>query len=628
MALQTFTWNNGTNTNPVELTSSQLANLLKLALNENVVSDVRGHITTASGQIAKYTKWQLNQKYGENLVIHAEEIEDSITLIPVRSEINEGERTDIIPTGMTPSSIKFRLLHSFRNVYGISQSAAQARIHMEGNSLVVNVPEENASWVDEVTVQAIPVYEDWSTVNPNAIASCVVTVTAKEITGIALTVPSKVVYGSVFESEVTLIPNTNTKKNWVTLDATCISAGTLDVRKPTIQGLNVYTQAPSEQCNLTLTVNAYLFDDLETIVFTSTQSGIQSIIPYIQIIVTTTGTFNDITSANPKAILQRVESDNTPIGSPIELTGTANNDRFIYTYGGGNITGDGTEKFLITLGNVRGYTITCQESVTPNGAETFVNASYNVIQTGLYVVYTDGTEESGDTVISRYSFASGKTPCFIRIITADANFAIPFARVTERTNYGEAATANMGSLFNFTGGMGSNLGGQVKAIDDANRDGVSLVNRSETYLQANANIAGIENDPIYKSYNKTITLNGVTYHGYLPLWYHMRIIRMNRNNIAALLYLGNSTNEYPTTSGDGSDYPANKCFTFYSYQTRLMAVTGMPDNVTNYNNTSYKQSRLPSTGGTPTWAAARDNCFFDTNQSYELNLSPIYFIPQ
>lgn len=622
MALQTFTWNNGTNTNPVELTSSQLANLLKLALNENVVSDVRGHITTASGQIAKYTKWQLNQKYGENLVIHAEEIEDSITLIPVRSEINEGERTDIIPTGMTPSSIKFRLLHSFRNVYGISQSAAQARIHMEGNSLIVNAPEENASWVDEVTVQAIPVYEDWSTVNPNAIASCVVTVTAKEITGIALTTPSKVVYGSVFESEVTLIPNTNTKKNWVTLDATCISTGTLDVRKPTIQGLNVYTQAPSEQCNLTLTVNAYLFDDLETIVFTSTQSGIQSIIPYIQIIVTTTGTFNDITSANPKAILQRVESDNTPIGSPIELTGTANNNRFIYTYGGGNITGDGTEKFLITLGNVRGYTITCQESVTPNGAETFVNASYNVIQTGLYVVYTDGTEESGDTVISRYSFASGKTPCFIRIITADANFAIPFASVTELTNLAEAKTANTSSLFAPSGGMGSNIDAGVKAIDDANRDGAALVNRIETYIQTNTGKAGTTGrDPIFKCYEKIITMNGVTYHGYLPLWYHLRVIRMNRNSIGALLSLGNSTNQYPTTS-NAENNEINRCIVFMRYGDRLMCVTEMPDNLTSYGNNSYRNS---STGNV-SWSG--DNAWISSNQTVLFNVAPIYFIPQ
>ena len=146
MALQTYTWRNGTSENPVELNPKQLSLLLKLALDTSAQSDVRGHITTSSGRIAKYTKWQLNQKYGENLVIHAEEEADVFSIRPLRSAINEGESTEIIVTGMSSGSVKFRLVHSFRGVSGISQSAAEARIHMNGNILVVDNPQENAAW--------------------------------------------------------------------------------------------------------------------------------------------------------------------------------------------------------------------------------------------------------------------------------------------------------------------------------------------------------------------------------------------------------------------------------------------------------------------------------------------------
>ena len=427
MALQTYTWNNGTSENPVELNPTQLSLLLKLALDTSVQSDVRGHITTSSGRIAKYTKWQLNQKYGENLVIHAEEDDDVFSIIPVRNAINEGESTVITVTGMSASSVKFRLLHSFRNVYGISQDKAQARIHMEGNTLVVNQPEENASWTDEVTIQAIPLYEDWNTIDSSSIVSCTVTVSAKELTGIVLTSPSMVVYGEMFQSEVKLIPSSNTKKNFVTFDAICITDGSIPVRKPTTQGVYLYTQAPSEQCNLTLTVNAYLFNDLDTIVF-SAQGEIESAIPYIRFIVTTDGTFSDISTANPKITLQKVDSEDTPIGEPIILTGTVSGSSLVYTYGGGaggNVTGDGSETYKVTFGDApEGYRNIQQMTITPNQVITEISVQYVVKRPDLYFVYGDGDYEPLSAIEERGSFKSNKTRVGVAIVDENSSFLI------------------------------------------------------------------------------------------------------------------------------------------------------------------------------------------------------------
>lgn len=421
MALQTYTWNNGTSENPVELNQSQLSLLLKLALDANVQSDVRGHITTSSGKIQKYTKWQLEQKY-ENLVIHAEEEADIFSIRPLRSAINEGESTEIIVTGMSSSSVKFRLAHSFRGVSGISQSAAEARIHMNGNILVVDNPQENAAWVDALTIQAIPIYEEWGDdVTPQ---TCTVTITAKEITGITLNAPSLVVYGEEFVSEVALAPSSNTKKNYVNLDATCLSDGTLPVRKPSSQGLNIYTTAPAEECELSLTVNAYLFGDTETASFSVTKSGIESKIPSIRFTVTTDGTFSDISSVNPKITLQKVDSEDTPIGEPVVLTGTVSGSSLVYNYGNGNVAGDGSEMYQVTFDAApEGYRNIQQMTITPNQVITEIAVQYVVKRPGMYQVYADGYEPIS-AVQERGGFISGKTRIGIAIVTDETKFII------------------------------------------------------------------------------------------------------------------------------------------------------------------------------------------------------------
>ncbi len=504
MALQNFRWENGTSQHPVELNQSQLNNLLKLALNEQIISDVRGHIATSSGLIAKYTKWQLEQKY-EHLVIHAEETADTLSLVPVRSAINEGEQTTITVTGMTASSVKFRLQHSFRNVYGISQSAAQARIHMDGNVLVVDDPEENASWIDDVTVQAIPIYEEWS--NPETIASCTVTVTAKELTGIVLTTPAVCVLGETFAADVTLIPSTNTKKNHVALDASCISDGALAVRKPTVQGLAVYTAAPAEDCSLTLTVNAYLFGDTDAVAFTDTVSGIHSMNPYIQFTITTDGTFSDISAANPKIHLQKLDSED----APVELTGTVSGDSLVFVYGGGNVKGNGRDAFQVTFDEApQGYRNIQQMTITPNQVVTEITVQYVVNRPDIYQVYTDGTYEPISVVQERGYFLNGKTPVGIGIVTDDFSFmfAVDGSTFAGGTTYN--LISNDITLPSSIGLFASDVDYTIRANTLSGKHNTDII---LDYLRDN----NLWDDSfgICYVYNKTITYGGITYHGYV-----------------------------------------------------------------------------------------------------------------
>lgn len=508
MALQNFRWENGTSQHPVELNQSQLNNLLKLALRENIVSDVRGHITTSSGLITRYTKWQLEQKY-EHLVIHAQEVADTLSIVPVRSTINEGERTNITVTGMTASSVKFRIQHSFRNVYGISQSAAQARIHMEGNTLIVDEPEENASWIDDVTIQAIPIYEEWS--NPETIASCTVTVTAKELTGIVLTAPSACVLGETFGVDVTLVPSTNTKGGHVTLDAECVSDGLLTVRKPTVQGTTVYTSAPAEECNLTLTVNAYMFGDLQTVAFTDMVSGIHTMNSYIQFVITTEGTFSDITEANIKIHLQKLDSED----EPVELTGTVTGDSLVFEYGGGNVAGNGIESWRVTVDSVLGYRVTYDSIITPNGVANVYELSYLVVEPDVYMVYSDGTEQPYDDYDVN-GVLQGRTPVCVLLVTGYGSIYLREAPGGAR-KYSDDNSVNV----------------NIVSTDTDTYNGEENTRRLEAKLSAYTD-PDVYVIPYVRS--KTFVLNGVTMQGYVLSIKECYDVRNNRDKIDLLRY--------------------------------------------------------------------------------------------
>ena len=573
MALQTFTWNNGTNANPVVLNSQQLGNLLKIATNNSIQSDVRGHITTSSGQIAKYTKWQLEQKYGENLVIHAEPIEDAFSIFAVRGNINEGEQTEITVTGVSPSSVKFRLQHSFRNVYGIQQSAAQARIHMEGTTLVVDNPQENASWTDVVTVQAILSYEDWNEIDSDSIQTCTVTITAKELTGISLTAPQQVTYGSTFESTIALLPNDNTKRNFVTLDANCTSNGSLVVRKPTVQGTSIYTVAPAEECSLTLIVNAYMFDDLETIMFSSTQSGITSVRPSVVITITTDGTFGDISgmhsSSGPIVTICKVDNNGTPVGEEIQLSGSVVSSSMKYYYY--NIAADGSERFKVTFEEApEGYKNIQNVFITPNQPLTEVAVQYVVNKPDLYFVYGDGDYEPLSAIETRGRVKSGKTRIGIAIVTENTSFILSTASEHKPTSrdysgYGDRFLRGLNG-YSIPVDTATKTQSRIDAVEDFRGQENTLAVYSaniEAFTQGNAD------GRFFAIPQTTVEINNVQYNGFIPSLGQLEIIAQNASIINNFIntYIGiqNYFNGLPTSTSANQGYVSSTRYNNYNF---------------------------------------------------------------
>ena len=81
MKLNKFTWNNGTQSSPIVLTNDQIKKLIAIGQRTDIVSDVRGYVTTNSRKMQKFLKYALTQQFPNLNVICDEELADTFTLL-------------------------------------------------------------------------------------------------------------------------------------------------------------------------------------------------------------------------------------------------------------------------------------------------------------------------------------------------------------------------------------------------------------------------------------------------------------------------------------------------------------------------------------------------------------------
>ena len=63
MKLNKFTWNNGTQSSPIVLTNDQIKKFIAIGQRTDIVSDVRGYVTTNSRKMQKFLKYALTQQF-------------------------------------------------------------------------------------------------------------------------------------------------------------------------------------------------------------------------------------------------------------------------------------------------------------------------------------------------------------------------------------------------------------------------------------------------------------------------------------------------------------------------------------------------------------------------------------
>lgn len=218
MKLNKFTWNNGTQSSPIVLTNDQIKKFIAIGQRTDIVSDVRGYVTTNSRKMQKFLKYALTQQFPNLNIVCDEELADTFTLRTSINTIKEGSKEPITistDTGITHNFLKWKYEYSDFTIDGdISEDNIKSRIRVDNGFLVVDDPQENASWSVTLKLTAYPIYytdDQFDSIPAVSKPDIILTITAKKIEDISLKVKNGASVNSKVEMEVTPVPVDSTK---------------------------------------------------------------------------------------------------------------------------------------------------------------------------------------------------------------------------------------------------------------------------------------------------------------------------------------------------------------------------------------------------------------------------------
>lgn len=430
--LKNYNWEQGTLSNPVSLTGTQFSWLINLLKKGTITKDIRGYIQVGS-PITSYEKYLVELAKDEHNqpllhLVNPTVTPVEYTIVPQASTIKEGTSTKLNINGIGLKALKFRIVNHTNTT---PDYQARTTIDTELGYVRVAPAQENTTWTDVVTIQTCPVWEEWSDTNASIIEFDI-TVNAVAVTSVTITAPQYVKPGVTFNPIVNFLPVGHTKSLVNTLEDAAAKKGICFI--PTSNDFTVgKTTDPTKMSAIapntetpvgetwSLGCGVYAFTNAQTMATPSVNVAVKY--PYIQFTVTTDGEFSDISTANPKITLQKVDSKDTPIGEPIILTGTISGSSLIYTYGGGAVAGDGSETYKVTFGDApEGYKNIQQMTITPNQVITEISVQYVVKRPDIYQVYADGTYEPISIVDNLGTFYPNKLPLAIAIVTENTSF--------------------------------------------------------------------------------------------------------------------------------------------------------------------------------------------------------------
>lgn len=172
--MKIFNWQGGTRNVPVLITQQHINALIKAGADPTLTANVKGFVKPASGSIQAYEKYRLEMFPG--LTVLADKVVESSFVIGCdQREMNEGQSVEFFVSGMEVSNLKFRISHQLEVTSGnIAESTIRGRVHINGHTLTVDPPRENASWTDYLTIEACPIYEDMDTTGTKQIMNMLV----------------------------------------------------------------------------------------------------------------------------------------------------------------------------------------------------------------------------------------------------------------------------------------------------------------------------------------------------------------------------------------------------------------------------------------------------------------------
>ena len=356
MALQKFTFHEGTTGNPVVLTQRHINGLVALSLDASVTKDIKGVVKSQSG---KMFKSEYNAIAGLGFtIVDTEQISDNFTIYCANTgTVYEGGSVQVYSTGIPMEQLVLNVvMHEIIIQSGaISEEVIKNRIHIENGLVMVDAAEENASWQDTITIQAYPKYDPTNKVLINA----PINIQAISLSGISLTVAKSVLIGKKTTVEVENVPTNATKPN-NRVELSC-THGAL--------GNGIYL-APDTPCEDTIVAECYLFGGS---------------LPTFRVEKT-------ISVKQPTIICQIADKDGSEVeGAYIVVTDGVTGVETQLNNGDSMVAVMG-RTYSVTANLPTGYTkVVVVGSVTPKEVETIISAVYYPIQVGIMAVYGDGS---------------------------------------------------------------------------------------------------------------------------------------------------------------------------------------------------------------------------------------------
>lgn len=534
--LRNYNWEQGTLSNPVSLTGIQFSWLINLLKKGTVTKDIRGYIQVGS-PITSYEKYLVElakDEYGQPLLhlVNPTVTPVEYTVVPQASTIKEGTSTKLNINGIGLEALKFRIVNHTNDT---TDYQARTTIDTKLGYVRVAPAQENTTWTDIVTIQTCPIWEEW-TDQDASIVEFDVTVNAVAVTSVTITAPQYVKPGVTFNPIVNFLPVGHTKPIVNTLEDAGAKRGICFI--PTSDDFTVgKTTDPTKMSAIapntetpvgetwSLGCGVYAFTNAQTMATPSVNVAVKY--PYIQFTVTTDGTFSDISTANPKITLQKVDSQDTPIGEPVVLTGTVSDSSLVYTYGNGNVAGDGSETYKVTFGDApEGYRNIQQMTITPNQVITEISVQYIVKRPGFYQIYADGYEPIS-AVEERGGFISGRTRIGVGIVTDETQFII---------GVGEGLATHQMKLISSTSSCPATgrtvTGGALDATEDydGERNTIAIYN----YFTEHSDLLD-GTGAIQSFHEKSIIYGNRTFYGYVPACGQVSIIIANQSLINSFI---------------------------------------------------------------------------------------------
>lgn len=261
MKLNKYTWNNGTQSSPIILTNDQIKKLIAIGQRKDIESKISGYITTPSRKIQKFLKYALESQFKDLNVVCDEELVDGFIISLATNTIKEGTSERIFiktNAGITHSFLKWKYDFSNFIIDGdISEQNIKDRIRVEDDHLVVDEPNENASWSVQLILTAYPSYyseEEFNSIPVSYKSSVNLTIIAKKIEDISISTESSVPINSKIEFSISTIPADSTKLKGSNYTYSTDAPDILDINTST-QGTTIVAKKEGV-ANLIVTLHA------------------------------------------------------------------------------------------------------------------------------------------------------------------------------------------------------------------------------------------------------------------------------------------------------------------------------------------------------------------------------------